>query len=145
MIWATVIDSTCCRIFELNNIKHISLVKELNHPENRRRDAEITSDKPGRYQAGNAGHGAYSQETDPKEILLDNFSREIANELDSGRVQHAYQRLIIIAPPHMSGLLSKHLNKHVDQLVSHRITKDVMHLTEHELLAFITTHAQYTG
>lgn len=145
MIWVTTIDSTTCRIYEFKNHKHISLIREIIHPENKLRDIELTSDRPGRYKSSNSSHGAYSQPTDPKEILIDNFSKEVAHELDAGRTKNCYERLIIIAPPHMNGLLSKNINKHVNQLISHRINKDVMHLTEHELLNFITTHAQYPG
>jgi protein required for attachment to host cells len=145
MTWAIVLDAARCRIFELKNFNHIRLIKAIDHPENKLRDIDLTTDKPGHYKASNSNHGAFVQQTDPKEILLDNFSRDIAKELDKGRIQHAYKRLIIIAPPHMCGLLSKHINKHVDQLITHRINKDVMHLPEHELLGFIAAHAQYPG
>lgn len=145
MIWVITTDSTICRIFALKDRKHLSLVREIVHPENKLRDIEITSDRPGHYKTSNSSHGAYSQATDPKEILLENFSREIANELEQARTKNSCEKMIVIAPPHMNGLLNQHINKHVAQMISHRINKDVMHLAEHELLQFIATHTQYPG
>src|SRR5579872_4849254 len=133
--WAIVFDSNMCRIFKYSK-KHRQLetVKELNHPENKLRDIELTSDKPGHYKSSHSTNGSYSQPSDPKEIKIDSFAREIANELDHHRNINAYHKLIIIAAPHMNGLLLKHINKHVEKLISKNIEKDLMHQSNQELL-----------
>jgi protein required for attachment to host cells len=116
------------------------LIKEIKHPENKLRDTDLTSDKPGHYGTSSSARGAYSQPTDPKEIKIEDFSRIIAKELDNDRNTNAYGKLIVIAPPHMKGLLSHHINKHVKELVTHTIEKDLFHLNEHELLEFLHEH-----
>ena len=140
--WVLISNSNACRIYHyIKKSNQLTLLKEIEHPENRLRDIELTSDKPGHYKGSGASHGAYSQQTDPKEIKIDDFARDLAKELDHGRNKNAYERLIVIAPPHMNGLLFQHVNQHVKELVSHRIEKDVFHLSERELLDFLHLHA----
>lgn len=144
-LWVIIANSNTCRIYQYcKKPAQLTLLKELQHLENRLKDIDLTSDKPGHYKSSNATHGAYSQPTDPKEIKIDGFSREIAEELDHGRNTNAYKNLIIIAPPHMNGLLFQHINKHVKDLVAHDIEKDLIRLPEHELLDFLREHTRYS-
>lgn len=144
--WVVTTDSNTCRIYNYSKKPaQLSLVKEIKHPENKMRDIDLTSGKPGHYKSNTSAHGAYSQPSDPKEIKIDDFSREIAKELDHGRNSKAYNALILIAPPHMTGLLSKHINKHVHDLVTHKIDKDLIHLADHELLNFLTDHTRFSN
>lgn len=144
MTWVLTTDSNTCRIFHyIKKANQLTLLKEILHPENKLRDIELTSDKPGHYKSSNSTHGSYSQPTDPKEVKIEVFSREIAKELDHGRNTNAYETLIVIAPPHMNGLIFQHVNKHVKNLVTHNIEKDVVNLPIHELLSFLRMHTKY--
>ncbi|CEG57278.1 host attachment protein [Legionella fallonii] len=139
--WVLITDSNDCRIYQYIKKPHqLTLIKEIKHPENKLRDTDLTSDKPGHYGTSSSARGAFSQQTDPKEIKIEDFSRSIAKELDSDRNTNAYEKLIVIAPPHMNGLLFQHINKHVKELITHNIEKDLLHLKEHELLEFLHTH-----
>jgi len=136
--WVVTSNSNACRIYKYDKKPaQLTLVKEIQHPENKLRDIEITSDKPGHFQAGNMARGAYTQRSDPKEIQIDNFSREIAQELNLGRNNHAYEKLIVVAAPHMNGLIFHHINKYVKERVSHSIKKEAAHLNKQELLVFL--------
>lgn len=139
MIWIITANSNMCRFyhFDKHNVT-IDLLKELSHPVNKLKKSEyLTSDKPGHYSTSGARGGAYAPHTDPKEAEIDSFAREIAHELNHGRSTNAYNHLIIISAPHMNGLISKHLDKHVKELVTKEIQKDVMPLAHHELLSFL--------
>lgn len=145
MILVITANSNTCRIYHYN--KHpagLTLHKEINHPENKLKNSDLTSDKSGHYQGGTSAHGAYSPHMDAKDIKIDNFSREIANELNQERNHNGYEHLILIAPPHVCGLLSQHLNKHVKDLISNHIQKDIVHLPDHELLKFLQENAKYS-
>ena len=145
LTWVLVTNSNTCRFYDYCKKSHqLKLLKEIKHPENMLRDIDLTSDKPGRYRGNDAAHGAFSQPSDPKEIKIDDFSREIAKALDHGRNTNAFADLIIISPPHMKGLLLQHLNKHVKEMITHNIEKEVIHLTDKELVAFLHTHTQYS-
>lgn len=150
--WVVVADTTRCRIYEhKKNPEELNLIKDLEHPQNKLKDFDLTADKPGRYKANSAGqgsyaaHGTYEQRTDPKEIKIADFARDISKELDYGRNVHAYAKIIIITPSHMSGLLFHHFNKHVKGLVTHNIEKNVLHLNDQDLLKFIYNHTRYVS
>ena len=145
MIWVVIANTNTYRIFNYDkNHAKLSLLKEISHPEMRLKASDtLTTDRPGHYQISESARGAYSPHMDAKEVEIDNFSREIAEELDKGRKIHAYEKLIIIAPPHMHGLLNHHFNKHVKDLVVNSIQKDLHHLSNHELVEFLQTHVQY--
>ncbi|MDP3559104.1 MAG: host attachment protein [Legionellaceae bacterium] len=139
--WVLATNTNMCRLYCYSKrLDQLTLLKEIQHPENKLRDSELTSDKPGHYQTSGTARGAYSQRTDPKEIKIEDFSREIAKELNCGRSANTYEHLIVSAAPHMNGLLFQHLNKHVKNLVTHNIKKDVMHFNERELLVFLHQH-----
>lgn len=134
IIWIVITDSNACRLYHYQNHAtphQLTLIKEINHPENKLRDIDLTSDKPGRYQADDgSSHGAFSQRADPKEIKIANFAQEIANELDHDRTLNAYTQLVVVASPHMNGLLLQNMNKHVKNMIVKTIVKDVLHLSE---------------
>jgi len=142
MTWIVTANTNLYRIYHYDkNPEKIALVKEVNHPENKLKKGDfLTSDKPGKYQTDGTGGGSYSPRTDPKVVEIDNFSREIALELNHGRTANAYSNLIVIMPPHMHGLLSEHLDKHVKALIKKEIQKDVTHLAHNELLEFLKTN-----
>ena len=139
--WVLTLNSNDCRIYKLSEKPYqLILLKEIQHPESKLRDIELTSDKPGRYEAADLAHGAFTQPSDPKEIQIEDFSRQVAKELNKDRNIEAYNKLIIIAPPRMNGLLFQHLNKHVKDLVIHNIKNDILNLTEPELAEFLHQH-----
>ncbi|STY28540.1 Protein required for attachment to host cells [Legionella wadsworthii] len=136
--WIVTTDSNTCRIYKSTTKPYqLTFVKELLHPESKLKDTELTSSAPGRFNSASNVRGAYTQQTDPKEIEIDHFAREIAEELNSGRNHHDYDQLIIVAPPHMNGLLLQHMDKNVNHLITQNIKNDVMHLTEQKLSNFL--------
>lgn len=140
MIWVINSNSNICRIYEYNQQeKKLPLIKEIKHPENRLKTSEIISDKQGHYKS-NSGYGSYTQTSDPKEVQIDHFYREIAEELNQGRNNENYDQLIIISPPHLIGLLFQHLDKNVKKMILNNIQKDLLHLSDQELLDFVRTH-----
>lgn len=145
MTWIVTADSASCRIYSYDkNHSKLQLLKELQHPESRLKAGDsLTTDRPGHYQKSKSARGAYSPHMDAKEVELNDFTREIADELDAGRNNHSYEKLILISSPHMHGLLLQHLNNHVKNLVVNNIQKDLQHYSEHELIDFLKTHAQY--
>lgn len=142
--WIINTNSNTCHIYDYTRSPgHLNLIKELLHPENRLKDTDLVSDRPGHYHSRINNRGAYTQSTDPKEHKIDTFAREIAVVLKQGKDQKAYEKLVLIAEPHMNGLLFKHLDNHVSQMITNNVKKDVVFLKEQELLDFVRKHAQY--
>lgn len=139
--WIVVTNTHCCRVYQYNPAEHrLELIQERTHPENKKNDFNLTSDKPGRYQTDHGTHGTFSQETDPKAIKIQAFAKEIAELLDEGRKHNAYHQWMLVSEPHMFGLVCQHLNHHVEEKLSHKIHKDLMTLNEVDLLSYLKTH-----
>lgn len=143
MVWVVSANTNTCRIYDYQKPKTLNCIKEIQHPESKLKTSELVTDKPGHYQAGNTGRGAYSPRTDIKDVEKDKLARAIALEVNAGRNQHAFDELVIIAEPHMNGLLFNHFNKHVKDLVSKNIKKDLHALKEDELLGFLKVNTRY--
>ncbi len=139
MTWVVAANSNTCCIYLFNNKPlTLNLIKEISHQEFRLKKSEyLTSDKPGRYQTDGTTGGAYSPHTDPKDVEIDNFSREIALVLNQGRNSDEYDKLIIIMPPEIIGAFFQHINPHVKNLIKKEIQKNLMHLSQHELLDYL--------
>ena len=136
--WYVIADAATARVYSQTD-KHdeLHLEKELNHPESRMKGSMLASDRPGHYQTTGDGHGAYVEKSEPKEFEAERFATEITHYLESGRVQNAFDDLIIVASPHFHGLLNKQMNKHVSNIVSKHIESDLTQAPESQLLELL--------
>jgi protein required for attachment to host cells len=124
--WVLVANASEARIFGTDRIgEAMECVKEFSHPESRGKGSELASDRPGHYQSKGSGHGAFVESSDPKEYEADRFASELAKELDKGRTDKAYRKLVVVAAPHFYGLLNSHMNKHTRAMIVNDIQKDL--------------------
>lgn len=138
MKWIMVANSNDCRIYEYDkNIKKLTLIDEINHPENKLKVHDFVTDHSGHYKSGGANRGSYEPEVNLRDTAIDNFAREMATRLNVGRTKNAYDDLTLLMPPVMEGLLTKHLNKHIVSSIHNIIQKNLMHLSEHELKKYL--------
>jgi protein required for attachment to host cells len=113
MIWVINYNAVDCHVYIYDkSIPKLNLVQELKDPRNRTKN-------------------------DPKEVEIDHFAREIAAVLEKGRNDHAYNELLVIGPPHMNGMLFKHMNKFVKEMVKGEFQKDFQNINAKDLLEFI--------
>jgi protein required for attachment to host cells len=143
MIWVVNSNSNVCRIYEYN--KHhakLDLLKEIQHPENKLRNIDLTNDGPGKYKSDAGAHGSFPA-PNVKENHIDNFMRDVARELNAERAKNSYEKLILISPSHTNGLLMQHMDKHVKELIISNIHKDLLHMSTHDLLAVLDATPNY--
>ncbi|MBS0358621.1 MAG: host attachment protein [Proteobacteria bacterium] len=93
----------------------LSLLAELEHPESRKMDSELTTD---RY--GSCTHNSMINGCDPKKHEADNFAREIVHCLEEAANQKKFDEIIVTAPPQFHGMLNSHLNS-----LRKRVTVDI--------------------
>lgn len=137
-------NTNSCRFYSYDKkLEKLTLLKELNHPESKLRNIDLASDRPGHYKGDTTARGAYQPHMEPKEIEVVNFAREIAQELEKQSQTKEYKKFILIAPPHMSGRLSKQFSKQVKELIAQNIQKDLINLSEHKLLEFLQEYTKY--
>lgn len=120
--------------------KGLTKLRDLAHEQSRKKGTELVSDRPGHNPGHGTGRGAYEPAMAPKDIEADRFALELARELDAGRVQHAFERLVLVAAPQFMGRLKHHLDGHVQQLVTASIEKDYLRATPKELAVHLADH-----
>ena len=135
--WILVCDASRARLFrEVSKKKGLELLQEMDHAESRAHVRDLTSDANGRKPVGPVparsgnGHGAYGRpgaepDTDPKEVEAQKFARELAAVLERGLLDHAYERLVVVAPPHFLGTLRRTVTHQVEKKLEVTIDKDL--------------------
>lgn len=133
--WIVVADRTEARLFEskgagMGALQHM---RDIPHPEGRLRTRDMEADKSGRMSDSFGTRHALSPHHDPEERHAQKFAHHLAEILNKGRNDHAYQKLILVAEPGFLGDLSGALDKHTSALVEKAVGKDLMHVGENEL------------
>jgi protein required for attachment to host cells len=103
-----------------------------------RKDRDLESDRPGRRYGGTVGvsHGGASAQahhhgvdgersTEAHELTM--FAKAVADRIDAGRVAHEFDRLVIMAPPKVLGLLRQELSAPSQTLLAAAVSKDLVH------------------
>lgn len=135
--WVMVANASHAKLFSNGGPnKGLQLVKELSHPESREKAAELVSDRIGNF----AGSGSYAQSTPPKVHEAERFAAEIAQELERGRIQNTYGRLILVTSAHFMGLLNDRLSQPVRDKISDSINKDYTSLPVKELTGHLESY-----
>lgn len=128
--------------FEKGKIK-IKLISSYNHPQSRQKDSELITDRAGRFASDHArfiGPGSYKTPTEPKKHEADVFAKKIIGELEDARTANYFQKLILIVPPNFHGLLNKHSNKNIHNLIAMTIEKDYTKTPSKKLNAYLEQH-----
>ncbi len=133
--WVVVADGAHARIF-LNEGPGTGLVPALDHDliGDRRSSQEIGSDRPGvSFSSAGPGRHAMAPPTDPHEHAEHVFIKQVAKAIAEGLNAHAFEQLILVAPPRALGNLRADLDPQAAKLVKSELHKDLTHLTPHQL------------
>jgi protein required for attachment to host cells len=79
------------------------------------------------------GRPGAAPETDPKEVEAQKFARELADVLERGLNDHAYESLVVVAPSRFLGLLRGSVAKTVRKRIDGTIEKDLTWLERPQL------------
>lgn len=130
--WVVVADSNKARFFSVaNRLVPLHEFADMACPGGRLPEQAEVSDRQGGI-AGGQGEGGHAFEgrTDLKQHEAEVFARQIAEKLEQGRIQHQYQKLILVAAPAFLGALRTALNEHVAAMVVGSLDKNLV--TEEE-------------
>jgi len=97
-------------------------------------DREIMSDAPGRaFDSAGQGRHAMERPTDPQRVNQQAFAREITTHLGRAAERNDFDRLVLVAAPHMLGEIRKGLSAVAKAKVTGELSKDLTHLPIHKL------------
>jgi protein required for attachment to host cells len=138
--WILVANASKARLFKSEKpYREMKLIKEFNHPESRAKAMNLVADGHGRYShsTGTAPSGLYEEPTSPKQLEAERFAHELARELNLARIRNKYSNLIFVISPQFHGLLKKHCDSHVLNLVISTLDKDYTKLSQHDLMKYL--------
>jgi protein required for attachment to host cells len=133
-LWILVANASRAKLFATDErAEKWELRKEFLHEESRAQSRELM----GQFDNPNAGtlHGP-QPENEPngrQELEHDRFARELAQRLERGLNDHAYDRLVIAAPPEFLGRLRKMISHRVHQRLMLDMRADYMNVPDREL------------
>lgn len=138
--WILVADSTQAKIYSTqkaslfgNGVK-LELISEHEHPDSRKHERDLVTDKPGRFDK------AVFDQPDAQRHEEEVFATELAKTIAKGHSDNHFQELIFIAPAAFMGMLHKHLPHPLSKLVNLTIEKDYTHCNENELVLHLQQH-----
>lgn len=132
--WILVANASEAKLYANTGIsKGLEKVATFDHPDSRKKNSDLVTDRSGHMQSSGNGHGSRQPATDPKQHEHEIFAREIAQHIELGRTGNQYQRLIVAAEPHFRGLLNNTFSTQVHGLISESLDKDYTKATQKEL------------
>ena len=132
--WILVADASRARFFrEDPKERTFEQIGAFDHEASRAKVRDLMADANGRKPVGpsmSAGHLAHGRpgaepDTDAKSVEAEKFARELADYIESGVLAHAFESLVLVAPPHFLGLLRAQLGKEAPRHVETTIDKDL--------------------
>lgn len=140
--WILVADTARARIFEVGaQDGQLFEVGGYANPEGHTKPSDIGRDRPPRaHESVGSTRHAKEPHTDPHDKTAQRFARGLAEVLDHGRVEHAYTRLLLVAPPRFLGQLNAALDAQVARLVVKTIGKDLSRASAAEIGAMLDAH-----
>ena len=134
--WVLVSNAAEARLFKNEGCNTgLHLVQDWQHPDSRKHQDELVTDAGGRVQqsfAAGARPGIEWQ-TSPKEAEMLHFASELATYLSAARKQNAFQHLVLVASPHILGLLREKLDAPTSAMISGTLSKDYTYVGIEEL------------
>lgn len=104
----------------------------LDDPTAMHRDRDLETDRPGRgFASGGHRHGMDGERSARRESEI-RFAGRIAHEVERGRQNSEFDRLVIMAGPRMLGLLREALADASRSAIAAEVPKDLAH---HDLAA----------
>ena len=151
--WILVCDASRARLFaETGPARELSLVGSYEHPQSRERVRDLVTDSNGRKPIGgshavglNGRHGGFhgrpgvEPDTDPKDVEAIKFARSLADTLEKGFDAHAYDALVVTAPPRFLGQLKETMSEKVKRRMTMAIDKDLSLLPPRDIARRIRT------
>lgn len=133
-LWILVANGSRAKLFATDErAERWDLREEFLHEESRSMSRHLLN-QPDNPNAGSLHKPQPENEPDARQQFEhDRFARELAQRLERGLNDHAYDRLVIAAPPGFLGLLRKQISTRVHQRLMLDYRADYVNVPEREL------------
>jgi len=94
----------------------------------------LATDRPGRArESATAARHAIEPRSDPHELAKEAFAHEVARVLNEASAANEFDRLIVVALPHLAAALRHGMDKAVHMKIVGELPKDLTKVPDHEL------------
>jgi protein required for attachment to host cells len=134
-VWVLVCDAARGRLFEVRENEPWRLLETFTHEESREKASDLVSDHAGRRssQGASVHHNAMAPASTPKEVEQGHFVHLLAKNLDQAMRSKRFRRWVLVAPPHVLGMLRKELTPELHEALMASVDKDLSQLEVREL------------
>jgi protein required for attachment to host cells len=123
--WIVVAHRAGARIFAIDpSTGSLGLLTRHENAEGRLKDGEMDAER-----------NILSDATPTHEIVAENFSKELAQCIEKGRIAHAFEALILVAGPRFLGLLRDALSAPATAMIKQSIDLNLGSLTEEHTIS----------
>jgi protein required for attachment to host cells len=133
--WVLVADRSRARILHLlpDGLLPLPTLASFIHPEGHLAPQDRDSDVAGRLQLPGGPRSAVEPHEDRWHVEATRFAKQLAESLDRDRQQNRFDRLFVIAPPALMGVLREAWPSLVRTRIAGEFTEDLLPLPEQEL------------
>jgi protein required for attachment to host cells len=125
--WVLVADGGRARVLEQSGDKErLTLVEGMDFEHPIPKSSDLGRDRlPRTFDSVGPGRHAITPKSDPHRAEKKDFAKELADLLDASLAKHAYDHLIVVAPPQMIGDLRPALSEAVRSRVKQELLLDL--------------------
>lgn len=127
-------------------------VASMENPSGRLKDRDLESDRPGRRFGGSQGnshrtgpvlghHHGVDGERSTLQHDLTLFAKDVGRRIETDRVKHRFDKLVIVAAPKMLGLLRQSISPSTQAMLAGEIAKDLAQHKPEAILSVIPRDA----
>lgn len=134
-----VTDSARARILKFDHSDgSLETIADLVHPDSRKRERDLDSDKAGRHPSGVTG-GRHGINREKKRHIAERrtFAGQIVDALESARQQGKFTDLVLIANPRFLGEIRDQLSDACAELVTHTLPRNLVTASTTEILSHL--------
>jgi protein required for attachment to host cells len=145
--WVIAADKSRARIFQVAAGNHLEEIEDMVNPAGREADRELVTDAKGRYYGKGERYQAHTAEPDVAPVVHETelYIKRLAHLLDKARAEHRFDKLRVLAPPKVLGMIRESLSDHTRATIKEEFPKEVAQFEPREIEDYIKQHAQVPG
>lgn len=133
--WILVAHRVGARLYQRTSGKEkLELLRKIENPKGKIKSKSIYSDRPGRAAVSRSNRRfSYSVERKPEKEAEKKFAKQLASVVNKGALGKKFDKLMLIAGPHILGLIRDALNKPSSSKVVKEVRSDLGRLNKSSL------------
>lgn len=125
--WIVVADGDRARILKIEKPGVLVQIDCLHDPKARMKEHDLTSDRSGKRDSGQATCHRMEPSTSPHQKELVEFAKNLASYLEKAHRDKAFEHLYLAAGPHFLGILRQVIPSSITALISGECPKNLIH------------------